>query len=163
VLSEDSVSERNNTRILGPKYRALGLEPRFELVTQFEDWKRAYARAQTDADVLYLPTNGAIRGWDVPQAEAWVKEYGKRPAITCDDFMMPYAAIGLAKVAREQGEWAAGAALAILSGTSPQQIPVSANRQTECWVNEELARRAGLAIPAGRGCRPWRQGGRPAP
>jgi Gnt-I system high-affinity gluconate transporter/Gnt-II system L-idonate transporter len=153
VLSEESVSERNNTRILEPKYRALGWEPRFRLVTNFEDWKTAFAREQESADALYLPTNGAIQGWNDREARAWVQRHAKKPAVTCDDFMLPYVALGLTKVAREQGEWAAATAIEILRGKKPGDFAIRANRETECWVNEEQARRTGLRMPEGRGCR----------
>lgn len=154
VLSEDSVSERNNTRILEPRYRALGFEPRFRLVLNFDDWKRAFEEEQATSDVLYLPTNGAIRNWDAGEAKTWVNKHARKPAFTCDDFMVPYVAIGLTKVAREQGEWAAETALAILSGRKPSQMAVAANRQTQCWLNAEQAARVGLRSPDGYNCQP---------
>jgi ABC-type uncharacterized transport system substrate-binding protein len=154
VLSENSISERNNTRILEPRYRALGLEPRFRLVEDFDEWKLAYLQEQERAEVLYLPTNGAIRGWHAAAARDWANRHARVPAFTCDDFMVPYVAFGLTKVAREQGEWAAAAALAILQGRSPAQIPLAANRRTECWINETQYRRSGLHLPASLGCKP---------
>jgi ABC-type uncharacterized transport system substrate-binding protein len=65
----------------------------------------------------------------------------RRPVLTCDDFMMPYAVFGLTKVAREQGEWAARTALAILAGKAPQEIAVTQNQQTQAWLNRTLAAR----------------------
>lgn len=152
VLSEDSISERNNTRFLDPKYRALGFEPRYELVRRFADWKAAFARAQSEADVIYLPTNGAIEGWNPAEAVRWVSDHSKLPVVTCDDFMMPYAALGFTKVAREQGEWAAETALRILRGASPAAIPIASNRLSRCFVNPQLAARSGLRAPPGVAC-----------
>ncbi len=154
VLSEDSVSERSNRQLLGPIYRSLGLEPSYALVGEFDSWRRGFEAAQHEADVIYLPTNGAIRGWDANAARNHVRRHIRRPVVTCDDFMMPYAAFGLTKVASEQGEWAARAALEILGGKSPSQFPVAANQQTRCYFNPELAGRIGFVPPSARGCTP---------
>lgn len=58
-----------------------------------------------------------------------------------NDFMMPYCVLGVTKVAREQGEWAAQTALAILNGRSPAAIPLATNVQTRIFTNDALARR----------------------
>ncbi|MEK7752047.1 MAG: ABC transporter substrate binding protein [Acidobacteriota bacterium] len=152
VLSEDSVSERSNRELLDPKYRALRLEPTYALVRGFADWKRAFVAGQEEADVMYLPTNGAVQGWNAEAAMEWVRRNIRKPVVTCDDFMMPYAAFGLTKVAREQGEWAAQSALAILRGKRPDAIPVAANQQTRCFFNPDLAGRIGFGAPPGRDC-----------
>jgi ABC-type uncharacterized transport system substrate-binding protein len=152
VLSEDSVSERSNRESLDPRYKALGLDPTYELVAEFADWKRAFVTAQRDADVVYVPTNGAIRGWDAPAAVEWVRRYLRKPVVTCDDFMMPYAVFGLTKVAQEQGEWAARSALEILRGKRPGEIPVAVNQQTRCYFNPDLAALIGFVPPASRTC-----------
>jgi ABC-type uncharacterized transport system substrate-binding protein len=153
TLSEDSVSERSNTALLEPKYRTMGFQPKTVMVNDFESWKIAFAAAQTQVDIIYLPTNGAIRNWNKDQAEAWVEAHARVPVITCDDFMIPYAALGLVKVAREQGDWAADAALAILSGRRPSDIPITANHLSTCLFNPVIAARTGLQMPAGHECR----------
>jgi gluconate transporter len=155
VLSENSTSERSNRDLLDPKYRALGFETQYMLVDNFEQWKRAFIAAQQDQDVVYLPTNGAIRGWDAVAAAEWVRDKIRKPVVTCDDFMMPYAVFGLTKIAREQGEFAARAALEILRGKRLADIPVVPNRQTRCLVNPELAGKIGFQAPAGRSCAPY--------
>ena len=52
--------------------------------------------------------------------------------------MMPYSAFGYTKVASEQGEWAANAAIKILDGISPGEIPLATNKKWDIWLNEEL-------------------------
>jgi ABC-type uncharacterized transport system substrate-binding protein len=146
------VSERSNRALLEPRYKALGFEPDFALVTDFEAWKREFAQAQEEADVVYLPTNGAIRGWNEEEAKAWVAVQIRKPVITCDDFMMAYCAFGLTKVAREQGEWAARTALRILAGEAPARIPATRNTQTKCYVNPALAARIRFQAPARLAC-----------
>jgi gluconate transporter len=152
VLSEDSTSERNNRVLLDAKYRALGLTPSYSLVPDFETWKKEFVRAQKDADLIYLPTNGAVRGWDDRAAREWVAKHTHVPAVTCDDFMMPYVAFGLTKVAREQGEWAAEAALRILDGAKPDSIAMTRNERTRCYWNPELAEKARLTVQGLRDC-----------
>lgn len=144
VLSEDSTSERSNREQLDPLFRSLDFDPTYVLVSDFGAWKESFARAQSEADLVYLPTNGSIRGWDRAGAEAWVREHLRKPVFTCDDFMMPYAVLGVTKVAREQGEWAAQTALAILSGAKPAAIPVVRNRQSRAYLNPGLARQIGF-------------------
>jgi ABC-type uncharacterized transport system substrate-binding protein len=94
--------------------------------------------------VVYLPTNGAVAGWDDADARRFVRKAIRRPVVTCDDFMIPYAVLGLVKVAREQGEWAGDAALAILSGKRPSEIPLASNAQVRALFNAELAARIGF-------------------
>ena len=154
VLSEDSTSERSNRERLDPKYRALGLQPTYALVSDFAAWKQEFLLAQRDADLIYLPTNGAIRGWDAQAARAWVRACIRKPVFTCDDFMLPYAAYGLTKVAREQGDWAARTALRILAGTRPTDIPVARNQQVRCFVNSGLATRIGFSPSRACSARP---------
>jgi ABC-type uncharacterized transport system substrate-binding protein len=119
VLLEESVSEESNRRALEPLYRELGLAVDYAYVKDYAAWKRQFARAQRQADLIYLPTNGAIKGWDDADARVFIKQTIRKSVVTCDDFMMPYAVFGLTKVAREQGEWAARAALDLLAGLRP--------------------------------------------
>jgi ABC-type uncharacterized transport system substrate-binding protein len=152
VVSEDSTSERSNPRLLGAKYRALGFEPSYALMSDFVAWKRESNTAQHDTDVTYVPTNGAIAGWNKDEAAGWVRERIRKPVFTCDDFMVPYAAFGLTKVAREQGEWAPAAAVKILRGLKPSEIPAAENTQVRCFLNAGNAARIGYMPDAALGC-----------
>jgi ABC-type uncharacterized transport system substrate-binding protein len=152
TLSEDTTSERSNRKLLEPLYRKLGMEPDFALVSDFAAWKKEFVKAQREADVIYLPTMGGVAGWDEAEARKWVEQHIRKPVFTCDDFMMPYAAYGLTKVAREQGEWAAEAALKILAGARPAEIPLAVNRQARCYWNPALSARIGFRPPEGRAC-----------
>lgn len=140
ILTEDSTSARANQALMEPLYRKFGLEPTTRRVAAFDAWKTAFVQANDEADVIYLPTNGAIRGWDHEGAMAWVREHIRVPVVTCDDFMMPYAVFGKTKVAREQGTWAAETALNIIAGLSPVDIPVTRNRRTRIYFNPVLGR-----------------------
>lgn len=155
VLSEDSTSERSNTIHFDARWRSLGLEPRYILVRDFSAWKSAFLEAQQSADILYLPTSGAIRNWNHDEAKQWVLRHQRIPAFTCDEFMMDLVPLGMVKLAREQGEWAAQAARRILAGAPPSSIPAAVNRQSQCLFNPQLAAALHLLPPPGTPCRPW--------
>ena len=104
VVSENSLSEQNNTVLLDTLYRNMGLEPVYFLVDDFDAWKAAFVEAQNNANLIYLPTNGAIKGWDNEAARKFVAGHISKPSFTCDDFMMPYVVFGLTKIPYEQGE-----------------------------------------------------------
>lgn len=139
VLSENSLSEQNNKTLLDTLYRNLGLEPEYLLADNFEMWKQYFLDANKASDLIYLPTNGAIKNWDEEEAKKLVEENLEIPSVTCDDFMMPYVVFGLTKVAIEQGEWAARTALEILNGMKPSEIPYTRNNQTKAYINTKLA------------------------
>jgi hypothetical protein len=92
-------------------------------------------------------SNRAIRGWDARAVRIWVREHIRKPAFTCDDFTIPYAAYGLTKVARKQGEWAAKIALRILDSTRPYESLAVCNHLTRCLVNPKLAAKIGFSPP----------------
>ena len=139
VLSEDTPSEARNTELLDTLYTHMGFEVEYRLVDDFGQWKKAFRKVSLSSDLIYLPTNGAIRGWDREEAKAFVEENLNVPTITCDDFMMDYCVFGLTKVAREQGEWAAATALRILGGTDPSSIPYARCSRWHAYLNKRLA------------------------
>lgn len=59
-----------------------------------------------------------------------------------------YAVLGLVKLAREQGEWAGRAALKILAGKRPSEIPLARNTQARALFNADLAARIGFVPDA---------------
>ncbi len=139
ILSENSLSERNNTALLDTLYKNLGFEPTYFLTDKFSEWKEMFIKANAEADIIYLPTNGSIKGWDQQEAITFIQEFIKKPIFTCDDFMMDYCVFGFTKVAKEQGVWAAETAKQILNGVPPSKIPVTQNRLTNTWFNSDLA------------------------
>lgn len=145
VLSENSTSEQNNRVLLDTLFRSSGFEPEYTLVNEFAEWKTAFIAANQIFDLIYLPTNGSIKNWNKDEAVATVSQNMQVPVITCDDFMMPYCVFGMTKVAAEQGEWAANTALQILAGKSIDEIPLTKNRKTKVFLNQELAAKIGFS------------------
>ena len=138
ILSENSLSERNNTSLLDTLYRNMGLEPLYMLVDDFDQWKQSFVEAGNITDIIYLPTNGAIKDWDDEEARSFVSENIQTPVFSCDDFMMEFCSFGLTKVPAEQGEWAAHTALKIIKGKSPGDIAVTKNSKWQSWINPGL-------------------------
>lgn len=144
VLSEMSVSENRNTEILDTLYTNMGFKVQYRFVKDFSEWRAAFITANQTSDIIYLPTNGAVQGWNKVVSIEFVKRTIRVPVITCDDFMMPYCVYGLTKVAKEQGEWAANTAIKILNGVSPELIPVVKNKESRSYYNADLAARVGF-------------------
>jgi ABC-type uncharacterized transport system substrate-binding protein len=146
VLSENSQSERNNRELLDTLYQNLELKVEYRLVDDFTQWKVAFEELSLSSDLIYMPTNGAIRNWNREEAMAFVQENLNVPTITCDDFMMDYCVFGLTKDAKEQGEWAAHTALEILEGRSPADIPYARNCRFNTYLNRRLANAIGFSL-----------------
>lgn len=144
VLSENTTSEKSNKALLDPIYRSLNLEPEYLLVDHFAQWKEAFVQANQSSDIVFLPTNGAVKNWDEAEAIEFIQNNIKVPVFTCDDFMMKYSVFGLTKIAQEQGEWAAQTALEILKGKDPKEIAVTKNSQTKVYITKDLAGRIGF-------------------
>lgn len=144
VLSENTVSEEKNKLIVENYFASKNMVTTFALVDNFSEWKTSFIEGNKDFDIIYTPTNGAIKEWDHEVAVKFVSENIKKPIFTCDDFMMPYAVFGLTKIAKEQGEWAAETALNVLNGTDISTITVTENKKSKLWFNEDLASKIAL-------------------
>ena len=59
----------------------------------------------------------------------------RKLSITNHGWMTPFAILGVTKVPEEQGEWAGKAALRIIDGMSPRDIPIVRNARRDLWLN----------------------------
>lgn len=139
ILSENSLSEINNTKLLDTLYRNLGFTPQYFLVDSFSQWKSEFLKASEECDIIYLPTNGAVKNWNNSEAKKFVSENIIKPVFTCDEFMMQFSAVGLTKVPAEQGRWVATTIKTILQGEAIESIPQAKNIENNAWVNSVLA------------------------
>jgi ABC-type uncharacterized transport system substrate-binding protein len=144
VLNENTTTSRKTKPILDTLLNRLGIEVTQSLVDDFESWKTAFEEGNLSHDIIYLQTQGAIRGWDHTEAKRFINQHIKVPLITCEDHMMPYAVFGMTQVSREQGAWAAETAKKILRGTPPSEIPLSKNQMVSIWFNPSLAEKVGF-------------------
>lgn len=144
VLSENTLSEKNNTSLLDTLYRNLGFTPEYFLVDSFAAWKQAFIQASEKFDIIYTPTNGAVKGWNEIEAKEFVYNHITKPVFTCDDFMMPYAVVGFTKVASEQGRWVAETIKRINRGEEIINIPQTRNTESKIWINSKLSEKIGF-------------------
>ena len=139
VLNENTTTSRKTKPILDTLLASRGMAVTQELVDNFEQWKSVFAEANQVYDIIYLQTRGAIKGWDHDEALKLIDEQLKIPLITCEEFMMPYAVVGLTQLSEEQGRKAAEICRLILNGKTAGEIPVVRNNQSQVWLNTRLA------------------------
>lgn len=144
VISENSLSEKNNTALLDTLYRNSGLLPEYYLVDSFAGWKKAFLEASEKYDLIYMPTNGAIKGWNDEEAKSFVATHISKPVFTCDEFMMPFVVVGFTKIPAEQGTWVAQTIKRIVRGEVVANIPQTRNVESKTWVNYKLAGKIGF-------------------
>ena len=113
----------------------------------FEDWKKGFAELQGSVDMLVLDSDGGLYKDQTAEMKAFVEANTKIPSGSTYDFMAAYALISYAKLAEEQGFWSADAAMKIMGGTSPADIPVAKNTQGKLIVNARIAKALGADLP----------------
>jgi len=126
--------------------RLFQLDLQEQYVKTFDEWKKAFVEMQKDLDILIVGNNAGINDWDDKEARRFAEENTKTPTGGIYTWMMPYVLIGVTKVEKEQGAWAAQAALNILDGTPPSGIPVVANKDGNLMLNLPIADRLGVVF-----------------
>jgi ABC-type uncharacterized transport system substrate-binding protein len=139
VLNENTTTSRKEKSLLDTLFNRVGVSVSHELVDDFESWKKHFKEGNKIYDIIYISTNGAIKEWNHDEAVKFVFQHTSIPVVTCEDFMMPYAVVGMTKIAKEQGIWVAATAKKILKGVSPFDIPVTRNKESAIWLNTRLA------------------------
>jgi ABC-type uncharacterized transport system substrate-binding protein len=115
-----------------------------KLVSDFSEWKQEYLRLQDSVDMILWFNPVGITGWDSKLAEKFILENTKIPTGATADNNKRFALVGIVKIAEEQGWWAGKRALEILDGKSPEDIPVTTNKESRVYLNMELAKRLGI-------------------
>ncbi|MCV6639347.1 ABC transporter substrate binding protein [Candidatus Albibeggiatoa sp. nov. NOAA] len=142
VLSMDAYSEK---RVIGIYKDQFSIQFDKEVyVNTFEEWKQAYTKLQQQVDQLLLVSPKGIQGWDNDLAVDFVLENTDIPSGTVQQWMMSFTTMGFVKVPQEQGEWAAQAALKILAGQSPSEIPIEQNKKGKLVINLKISNSIGL-------------------
>lgn len=147
-LGADTLTERKNLERFEEAAQTLGFALDSRLVATTDAWLEAYRAAQAD-DLVIVGSKEGINDWDHDKVIRGVLEVSRTLSVTNHGWMMPYAMVGVTKVPEEHGEWAAKAALKILQGMSPSQIPIVANNRRDIWINQEILDAAGLRLPDG--------------
>ncbi len=118
-----------------------------KLVSTFDEWKTEYSRLQSSVDMILWLNPIGIQGWNDKLAIEFILEKTKVPTGAMNDSDIPYAMIGMVRIAEEQGWWAGKTALRILEGTSPANIPITKNKESRLHINMQLANRLGIKLP----------------
>lgn len=142
-LAGDSVSSHKEADY--PE-KLFGLKLNQRYVTTLAEWKTAFIELQEENDVVYLHNNAGINDWDVADAKKFVEENITVPTGAIYTWMMPYSLVGLTVRGEEQGEWSAKAALRILDGEKPADIPLVRNKQGDVYVNLIIANKLGITL-----------------
>ncbi|MFH1983242.1 MAG: ABC transporter substrate binding protein [Pseudomonadota bacterium] len=124
-----------------------GLDVKAFYATSFEDWEKGFQEMQSTVDMLIIESDGGLYAEHAAQMKSFVETNTRIPTGSAYDFMAPYAMVNFAKVASEQGAWAADAAIQILSGTSPAAIAIVQNKMGELIINTRIAKALGAEMP----------------
>lgn len=111
-----------------------------------EEFKTAFLTAQQEVDILIMGNNAGSDVWDEAGMKQFILTNTAIPTGSINDWMAPYSLLTLAKSSQEQGEWSAQAALSILGGTPPSDIPVTENKKGQLIVNLDLADLLGVVF-----------------
>ncbi|MCG8014662.1 MAG: ABC transporter substrate-binding protein [Candidatus Thiodiazotropha sp. 'RUGA'] len=145
-LGADTLTEKKNAARFEGMAENIGLLLDRRLVSTTAEWLAAYEEAQ-EYDFVIIGSNSGINDWDETEVVDRLKRTTHSLSLTTHNWMMPYSVLGFTKIPEEHGEWAAKAALAILDGVAPTDIPIVSNRKWEIWVNHSILMVSGLKLP----------------
>jgi len=143
-ITIDTETERKVVETYNQRFFNGQMQP-YWVKTQAE-FKTAFQAAQQEVDILFVGNNAGSDKWDEEEMKQFVLRNATVPTGSINDWMAPYALLTLAKSSKEQGEWAAQAALSILDGTAISEIPVTENKKGEMIVNLDLADKLGVVF-----------------
>ncbi len=115
--------------------------------TSYDDWKKGFKEIQQAVDILILDSDGGLYNDKQSDMQSFVKANTTIPTGSAYDFMAHCTLFTYAKVAEEQGSWAANAALKILDGKSPSQIPLAQNKEGKVIINMQIAQAMNANMP----------------
>ncbi len=145
-IGADTLTEKKNLSrfISAARKHNVFLDNR--LVSTTADWVAAYKKAQ-DYDFVIIGSSSGINDWKAEEVRQSVQSFSKSLSLTNHGWMMPFTILGLTKVPEEHGEWAGQAALAILDGAKPTDLPIVSNRKWDIWVNHNILKRSSIRLP----------------
>ena len=112
----------------------------------YTDWKTGFVKLQNEVDMLIIASDGGLYNDHAEELQRFVKSKTRIPTGACYDFMIPYALVGVIKVAEEQGKWSAATALKILDGTPPSEIPIVRNKRAKLVLNKKIGDAMGVDL-----------------
>lgn len=145
-LSMDIVSQHKEYNMNKGIYADAGIELERILITNLDEWKEGFTKAQSYPFVI-VGSSGGIKNWNMDAAKEHVAGQTKTLTVTNMDWMYEVSMVTVTKIAQEQGEWSAEVAKAILEGTTPEDIPIVVNRRWNLRINPELIEKTDIKIP----------------
>ena len=127
--------------------RVFGMELTEYYASDYDDWKKGFKELQKQVDILIVDSDGGLYNNQRADMQSFVNANTTIPTGSAYDFMAHCTLFTFAKVAEEQGFWAAKAALKILDGTSPSQIPLEKNKEGKLIINMQIAQAMNANIP----------------
>jgi len=115
-------------------------------VKDFDSWKSEFLRLQEKSDMIIFGAHDGIKGWDSKEAANFIYVHIRIPTGSDVEGMTLVSLIGLTKSAEEQGEYAARAALRILDGARPADIPIVTNKKGLLSLNLHIAGKLGIVF-----------------
>ncbi len=140
-------TEEKNARRFRQAASEAGLDITVRLAETVDDWLRAYSDAQQNAGLLIVGSSSGIPDWKPADITSAISVKTKILSVTNHEWMMPYAILGYTKIPEEHGEWAGYAAVNILKGANPADIPIVTNRKWDLWLNTGLLEVSGIELP----------------
>jgi hypothetical protein len=144
-LSLDEITQHKEFAVNKEMYKKQGITLIQMLVKTMVEWEAAYSAAQ-QADFIIIGNSAGIRDWDKDRARDHTLAHAHKFTVAYLEWMAPYSMLTMAKIADEQGEWAAKAAVMILEGARPNSIPIVANRRWNMYVNPQLLAKAKIRL-----------------
>jgi ABC-type uncharacterized transport system substrate-binding protein len=127
--------------------KVFGMQLAEHYAKDYEDFKKGFAELQTTSDILIIDSDGGLYKDKAADLKAFAEANSKIPSGTAYDFMAPIAMVGFAKIAEEQGVWGGEAALKILDGTAPSNIPIAKNKEGKLVINTRIAKALNANLP----------------
>ena len=118
------------------------------MVDDFAQLKKAFIDIQKKIDILYLWDPYSVKNFNLNEMIEFAKKNTIIPTSGATYSTMKFALIGTPTIGIEHGEWAAKTALDILNGKSPEDIPITKNKQTKIFINLSIAKKLGIKFPA---------------
>lgn len=145
MIGGDVPTEQKNQAITNDRYFQGKLVS--SLVSTMEEFEGAVLEMQDKADMLIFSNYAGISDWNGDKAVAYLKGHNRLPTGSHLGFMNDYVVFTVAKVAEEQGNYAARTALRILDGTPPSSIPLAVNKLSHLTINLDMADAAEIFVP----------------
>lgn len=143
-LASDTASERKEYDNITRRFK-VDFNVRF--AKTFSGLKDAFLQLQKECDVILIQECRSVEGFDHDEMVAFVQKNTSVPTGAMQKYLIHYALLTFSKVGEEQGEWAAQAALRILGGVKPSDIPVAENRKAKIYLNMAIAKRLDVIFP----------------